>query len=265
MTLAEGVVKYGLGTAPVTGCGIIWTIEELDKALEGPVAQVFFDDKGKDDLRRLLESVPNAGFNSSEVRRILEDTNEPEEWRVGEALAESYLVYHRSCMFPWPDGRDQRKSGSSLPGADLVGFQRDGESECFVFGEVKTSGEDKYPPRAMYGETGFKKQLEDLRDEVDIRNDLVKYLGHRAMKAPWKDRFKAASARYLADHRDVKLFGLLIRDVSPHENDIRARVNKLSKDCPPRMSIELIAIYLPLGSIGTLVKKIVNPRKGDAS
>ena len=35
MTLATGTVKYTLGAAPVTGCGLSWTVEELDIALAG--------------------------------------------------------------------------------------------------------------------------------------------------------------------------------------------------------------------------------------
>jgi hypothetical protein len=86
----------------------------------------------------------------SRVTWIPENQKVPEEWRVGEALAEAYLVAHRTCKFPWPDGRDARKAGSSLPGADLVGFQQHGGTDRFAFGEVKTSGEIRYPPGAMY-------------------------------------------------------------------------------------------------------------------
>jgi len=40
MTLAAGTVEYTLGTAPVTGCGLSWTVEELDIALAGAVGMV---------------------------------------------------------------------------------------------------------------------------------------------------------------------------------------------------------------------------------
>ena len=80
------------------------------------------------------------------------------------AIAEVYLTDHRSCQFPWPLGRDERKSSSSLPRADLVGFRTDESGNALAFGEVKTSSEANYPPRVMYGETGLRKQLENLRD-----------------------------------------------------------------------------------------------------
>ncbi|RLB88203.1 MAG: hypothetical protein DRH10_07970 [Deltaproteobacteria bacterium] len=262
MTLSAGTVEYTIGTAPVTGCGISWTAEELDTALAGPVAEVVFDDAGNADCAAILEGLSETEFDREGVQRVLNSEQEPEAWRVGEGLAESYLTHHRNCSFPWPDGRDERKSGSSLPGADLVGFHHDGEQDCFAFGEVKTSGEAKHPPGAMYGRTGLKQQLEDLRDKVSIRDDLVKYLWHRAVNASWKGRFINAYKRYNADSADVCLFGLLVRDVEPHRDDLRVRVTKLGKGCPSVMSIELIAIYLPAGSIDSLSEKVVQSRKG---
>ena len=107
-------------------------------------------------------------------------------------------------------------------------------------------------------------RLEDLRDKVTIRDDLVKYLGHRAHSSSWRDHYIAASKRYISDNADVSLFGLLVRDVQPHEDDLRARVNKLCKDCPDAMGIELLAIYLPEHSIESLGEKVVAIKKGGA-
>jgi hypothetical protein len=222
-----------------------------------------YDDTGTQILASLLGGLPETGFTSFNVQATLSQTATVENWRVGEALAESYLVHHRDCHFPWPDGRDIRKSGSSLPGADLVGFQRDGEYHRFAFGEVKTSSNKEYPPGACYGATGLKQQLEDLRDDLGIRDDLVKYLGHRAAHgAAWRDQFMMAAARYFANKADIRVFGLLVRDVSPHEDDVRARVASLAKDCPTQMVIELLAIYLPHKSIENLGTWAAESRKG---
>ena len=114
----------------------------------------------------------------------------------------------------------------------------------------------------MHGRTGLKQQIEDLRDEVSIRDDLVKYLMHRAVNALWKDQFICAYRRYNANNTDVQLFGLLVRDVAPHEDDLRVRVSKLGQDCPAAMSIELLAVYLPAGSIQTLSQKVMAARRG---
>ena len=137
MTIAAGTIEYSLSTAKsyVKGTGLSLLLEELDAALEGPVANSVFDEEGIDNLTTLLESVVDTEFDRQEIKRVLESNKGVESWRVGEALAESYLDHHRDCHFPWPDSRDERKSGSSLPGADLVGLQQKEDELRFAFGE----------------------------------------------------------------------------------------------------------------------------------
>jgi hypothetical protein len=154
MSISVGTIEYTLGNYPVTGCGFSYSVTELDTALSGSVTEVVFDDSGKTDIEALIAGLAETDFEKGEVERILSNTNPLEDWRGGEALAESYLVHHKNCFFPWPDDRDERKSGSSLPGADLVGFQSSDNDDFFAFGEVKTSTENKYPPGAMHGRTG---------------------------------------------------------------------------------------------------------------
>jgi hypothetical protein len=262
MTVSLGSRNYTIGELPCMGAGLSWTGVELDAAISGPVAALIFDERGKADIASLLAGLAETGFEQAGVARILGSHEDFESWRVGEAIAETYLTDHRNCTFPWPDGWDARKSGSSLPGADLVGFLVDEKGDCFAFGEVKTSGEARYPPQAMYGRTGLKQQIEDLRDRVSIRDDLVRYLGHRANDAPWKPRYQAASKRYLAKDADVRVFGMLVRDVDPHEDDLRVRVETLAPDCPAGISIELLSLYLPRGSIGQLVAKVSAAKRG---
>lgn len=264
--LPAGTVAYTLGHPPVIGTGLAWSEQETEQAVTGPVASVVYDDAGTQALASLLSGLPETGFTRAKVLATLSQTAAVENWRVGEALAESYLVHHRNCHFPWPDGRDIRKSGSSLPGADLVGFQQNGGHHRFAFGEVKTSSEKKYPPGACYGETGLKQQLEDLRNDLGIRDDLVKYLGHRAANgAAWKDQFMDAAGRYFADKSDIRVFGLLVRDVPPHLDDVRVRISALAKGCPALMAIELLAIYLPESSIEKLGALAAQSRKGGNS
>lgn len=262
MTIATGTIEYQLGTAPVTGCGLSYSNAELNTALFGPVAEVVYDDSGKADIEALLAGLAETDFEKGEVERILSDIKPPEDWRVGEALAESYLVHQKNCFFPWPDGRDERKSGSSLPGADLVGFQSNDTDDFFAFGEVKTSTENKYPPGAMHGRTGLKQQLEDLKDDVKIKDDLVVYLAHRATTASWKSRYQNAARNYIQSKTNVRVFGFLVRDVDPNQDDLRARVTKLATNQHADMVIELLALYLPQSSIGRLSSKVVSGRNG---
>lgn len=262
MTVAEGEIVYNHGAAPCSGAGLSWTPEELDAALDERVVPLVFDDDGKADIEGILSSLAETDFAQAGLQAILADTDDVEDWRVGEAIAEAYLTDHRSCEFPWPDGRDERKSGSSLPGADLVGFRLDDNGDAFAFGEVKTSSEEKYPPGAVYGRTGLKQQLEDLRDRERIRDDLLKYLCHRAKEAPWKPRFEGASRRYLQNKSDVHLYGILVRDVDPHKDDLRVRVTKLADGCPDGTTIELLALYIPKGRISGIGASVVAHRKG---
>lgn len=242
--------------------GLAWEQDDLDKAIQGRVSEIVFDDAGTADVAMLLASVADTQFEQEELARVLGSPTNIEDWRVGEAIGEGYLVDHRDCSFPWPDGRDERKAGSSLPGADLVGFHADAGGDRFAFGEVKTSAEEQYPPQVMRGRHGLQQQLEDLRDQVSVRDDLVKYLGYRATTAAWQDRYRAASKRYLANSSDVQLFGILVRDVPPHESDLRTRIEKLAIGCPNGTRIEMLSIYLPASSIETLAAKALATRAG---
>jgi hypothetical protein len=104
--------------------------------------------------------------------------------------------------------------------------------------------------------------LEDLRDDISIRDGLVKYLGHRANKAEWSESYKASVKRYLSNHADVQLFGVMVRDVQPHQDDLRVRIEKLLDGCPASTIIELMAIYLPAGSVPTLASRALGSRSG---
>ena len=245
----------------MTGFGFGVSEKVLNEKLCGDVASLVFDDTGTQDLSGLLASLVDTDFSRENLNTLLADGPEPENWRVGEALAECFLKECHDCYFPWPDVRDERKRGSSLPGADLVGFQQHNGYERFVFGEVKTSSHEAYPPSAVYGRHGLKQQIEDLRDRRDICDGLVRYLGYRAAHAAWRDRFQAAAKVYLNEPYEIRLFGLLVRDVEPNEDDLRVRVSSLTKGCPDKMVITMVALYLPSASITSLASKVVASRK----
>jgi len=264
MSLAAGTVEYTLGTPPVTGCGVSWTTEELDTALAGHVAHVVFDQEGTADITALLESLPDTDFESDELAKIFIDDTPPKDWEVGEVLAEVYLTQYRDSYFPWPDGRDIRKPKSSLPGADMIGFYGNEEETRFAFGEVKTSKENKYPPQVVkYGEHSLNKQLTDLRDKRSLRDKAIFYLGHRATKSNWKKVYQSAVKNYLKTGGTyVAIFGVLVRDVLPNSDDLETSRQLLSGNCLANTLIELLAIYLPTGSIDFLSIKVMASGKG---
>ena len=264
MTVPIGNRVYCHGATPCSGIGVKWSSDELDTAMAQRVPDVLFDEKGRANIEEILVGVAETDFAQEGLRRALAIPDHIEDWRVGEAIAESYLTDHRSCFFPWPDGRDERKSKSSLPGADLVGFATDDKGDCFAFGEVKTSRDRCYPPGTMYGRTGLKRQLEDLRNCESIRDDLMRYLGYRAKEASLLRRFKHAGRRYLCNKSDVQLYGFLVRDVDPNANDLKARVSQLATNCPKGTRIELVALYLPKGRIDGIGKSAIARRAGES-
>ena len=266
MTMAAGTEVYTADVPPVTARGVSYASAELDAALSGPVSSILWDDAGTADLRVLLTSLVTTGFSGDSVARVLANRSEPEDWRVGEALAEAFLVEHRDCQFPWPSGRDLRNPAASPAGTDLVGFQEttaETDQHRFAFGEVKTSEEETWPPSVMSGRHGLRHQLADLRDSARVKDSLVTYLGHHANRADWSPRYGSAATRYLRDPCDVSLFGLLVRDVEPRREDLAARAEELAEGCPAGTGIELRAMYLPGNSIGTLAERARTAREGD--
>lgn len=252
MTMAAGVEVYNVDAGTVVARGRQHTGQQRDAALDGPVRELVEDTSGKRLAADLTASLSLTGFGQQQLQAVLNNTSALQDWRVGEAYGECYLVAHRACRFPWSDRWDERKDKSSLPGADLVGLQETTHGSMpfrFAFGEVKTSYDPQNPPGVMYGPEGLKKQMDDLRDQKSIRDTLVRYLMIRAKDASWEIAWKSAASRYFAANTDVAIFGVLIRDVAPDPKDLRARAKAVGTSVPPQMHIELLAIYLPTGSI----------------
>ncbi len=252
MTVAIGTESYAVDTGQLVARGITMTEAEHSETLDTSVRSIIEDEEGKRRAREATASLSLTDFERQNLDAILDPNGTLEDWRVGEAYGEDYLTEHKGCFFPWPDKWDERKSGSSLPGADLAGMQETNDKETpfrFAFGEIKTSYEEVYPPGTMYGRTGLKQQMEDLRDSNPIRDDLFRYLMMRVQNTPWKAQWESAAKRYLADRNDVAIIGVLIRDVSPDKRDLQSRSTGLASGHPPKMHIELLAIYLPSGSI----------------
>lgn len=260
--VSAGFIEYTLGKEPCTGTGITWTSDELDDALASSVTSILADDAGLALIKEALMPLSETGFVAERVSERV--TKGVKNWRVGEAIAEAYLTDRRECVFPWPMRRDARRQGVSLPGADLVGFAMEGKGYRLVFGEVKTSSQMRYPPGVMNGESGLRQQIKDLRDDVDLRDGLIEYLTFRSPYAPWRGCFIQAVGRYLNNGRnDVRLYGVLIRDVSPDDRDLKNSVSRLINDCPAKMNITFIAIYLPEGRVKNLSMDVLALMEGD--
>jgi hypothetical protein len=99
-----------------------------------------------------------------------------------------------------------------------------------------------------------------LRDVKEIKHHIVRYLAYRAINAQWRGTYQKAAQRYMSDPTDVSLFGVLIRDVEPKQEDIQGRTKMLAEDCPPLTLIELHALYIPEGSMEMFVNHVKSQR-----
>lgn len=263
MTIPCGTEIYNLAHSHVKSRGVYYSPLELENSLEEMVSKVLFDDEGTDQLEINLSSIAETDFETENVKRIIASKRKPENWRVGEALAESYLIDHRDCFFPWPSSRDQKNVNSSLPGADIVGFQKmdDHQDSRFAFGEVKTSSQELYPPHAVInGPKGLKQQLKDFLVDCNKKDNLVKYLGFHSTGAAWNQQYKSAVKHYIKNADDLSLFGILIRDVIPRNDDLHSLSKELAAISSTPTSIELLALYLPVGRIGSLSSKVMSTK-----
>lgn len=257
--IAAGRHLYEISQYPCLGNGYQWSDHEFSSALREHVIARLFDDEGTKIFREIFTNFQETEFESNKLEEILSTPSGTEYWRIGESIAEVYLTDHKSCLFPWPSSRDIRKERSSLPGVDLVGIHRDSKGDCLVFGEVKTSHQNKYPPDVMYK---MEKQLKNLYNP-EGHVQLLRYLGVRAQGTEWHDRFQRAMYRYLKDNCDVQLFGFLVRDVDSNEADIRGCVTKLSLSCPDGMRVEIVTLYLPNNASENIEDTVVTLRRGD--
>ncbi len=183
------------------------------------------------------------------IERLLKAVPEPQGWEVGEALAECALQSDsgREVHWPWNTVRDRRTPRASLPGTDLVGFYRDGDTVLLLFGEVKTSSDAGTPPNVMYGGSGMTWQLEESAVRLDIQRTLLQWLHVRCRTDLHRELYEKAVRRYLeSEGKELLLVGVLIRDTPPSELDVKSRATALSERVGAPTRVEIIAWYLPV-------------------
>jgi len=260
MTLGAGPELYRVDAGAVSARGHRLGPEELDPAARERIRELTSDRPGRDRIREILLLADLTGFSSAGAAELLRDDVRSEEWRVGEALAEAYLLDNHRCLFPWRSRWDLRNPRGVPPGADLVGFYEDGQESRFAFGEVKTSAQGDHPS-VMRGEGGLPAQIIDLRDRADLRRWLVQYLTLRAQGQPWWDRFKAALTAFFRNPRDFVIFGVLVREAAPNPTDLANCATKVADGCPTETRIHLRGLYLPPG----FLKSFLSPLGGAAA
>lgn len=222
--------------------------DELNAFLQGPVAARLNDSDGGEAFTGHLRGLSLTGMGQAALEEVLAaEVPEMRDWAAGEALAEAVLEAHHDVVLPWNTERDKRNPFASLPGADIVGFQRDGASYRLALGEVKCSSEAKSPPQVMSGRSGgLTHQLDSLASNLGTICQLLKWLLPRVKHTAHELAFNAACTRFFnSELRDLALFGILVRDQQAHEADLQARGHQLAGRLQDPTRCSLVALYLP--------------------
>jgi hypothetical protein len=197
-----------------------------------------------------LAGLPATGFQSDRILADIqsiqnEDPQDLRTWRIGEAFAEVALESNFNVRFHWNELRNKT-------GADILGFIEINGDVLFLFGETKTSSEiANRPPQVMTGALGIEVQLRELYTNAGKRMTLIRYLASKTSNLeadhPFKiDYQKAMRSYYKGNHPQYQIVGVLIRDVTPDENDIRPSYGRLSSHVQGLTGIKLLACYIPI-------------------
>ncbi len=189
-----------------------------------------------------LRALATTGMETRFVEHLLASVHQPSAWEVGEALAECLLQDNaiRQVHWPWNTVRDRRTPRASLPGADLVGFHCEGSETMPLIGEVKTSQDSNAPPNVMNGRSGMVWQLDELAKRLDIQHALLRWLHARCRQDPYRTLYVNAAKRYTeSEGKAIAIVGILLRDTTPDEGDLRTRANQLAVqiDDPTRVKL----------------------------
>lgn len=220
--------------------------EAFNAYLSGPTRSRLFDEEHHSQFAADLNALATTGMASDTLVQLLASEPDKEPWAVGEALAECLLEEERGVKFPWNSERDKRTPKASLPGADIVGLMEDGEKALLVLGEVKTSSDTSTPPQVMTGKSGMIHQLDTLATNISIHNCLLKWLYPRCKNTDLWPLYQKAASNYLnSGGKAIKLVGMLMRDTTPNDLDLKNRAIHLATKVSSPTEVQLDAWYFP--------------------
>ncbi|MGQ9846780.1 MAG: hypothetical protein ACUVQP_04665 [Bacteroidales bacterium] len=253
--------------------GVSFNDIDTRSMLTGKVKNLLLDTPQRKVMIEYLQSLQNeTGFKCSETLltdiQALENQNvDMQDFRIGEAIAEVVLGEHFSCRFYWNELRDARNPKGNKTGADLVGFIEIDNQVLFLFGEVKTSSEKTAPPQVMTNPTGIEKQLKELYKDRKKRLFFISYIKNKLQLQNNGSNFqtdfdKAIRYYYKSDSEaNYLLYGVLVRDTQPKENDLKPSYDKLKNEVLTQAGLKLLAIYLPISKNEWL--NIINGAKNE--
>lgn len=217
--------------------------------MEHNVGNRLNDAHGQQIIANHLRGLVLTGFESDNLSLLLNATPQEErDWAVGESFAEAILEQNYNVIFPWNNNRDLRNENASLPGADIVGLIEDNGQFKLLFGEVKTSVQNNFPPSVMYGRSGMTHQLETIGTNLTRLITLITWLFHRCKDTEFEPIFDEAF-KYLIHNANKGLYlvGILVRpNITSNQEDLSGRGEHLGNifDGTETKGL-LLAYYLP--------------------
>ncbi len=236
-------------------CGISFNDEkDFIALLCTDVKNRLVDEPERQDLISTLKNLQSdTGFSSSQnllldIQALSNSNINVKNFEIGEAIAEVVLENNFECRFHWNKRRDSKNPQGNQTGADLVGFIENTNEILFLFGEVKTSSEEKYPPQVMTQKgTGMISQLKELYSNPQKRLELICYLQSKtSLNDNIKKDFQSAIKAYYNLDNKYQLIGVLIRDTEAIENDLKEVYKNLRDTILEPTGLQLVAVYLPI-------------------
>lgn len=198
---------------------------------------------GDESFEELINNLRDSGFDTSVLETALNSPSILTFWEWGECFAYDQIEKHLGINIPWPPFWDRRIRKASLPGGDIVGLMNDGQNTIFVFGEIKTSSQKKYPPDVVIkSHDGMIDQIQRLASRETIK-DHIQWLYIKAEGKDWEEDFRKAMEYYIKHNNGHIVIGILIRDTAPNVLDLRCILEKLEEF---KISTSCYSYYLPL-------------------
>lgn len=247
MIMAAGinwVPKYDSENSHIKVAGFfVESEEECRSFFIKRVSAKLAETDGAEELKQHLFEMETTGFDLHGLIEQVEASPQAKDWEIGEALAEVVLEDNYEGMFPWPTGFDKRAKKASLPGPDLVGFQRH-SAPRFVFGQVKSSSEKRTPPQVINkAKDCLRNQMFQLVHCNADQQQLISWLLVRMRETDWEQAFNEALRRY--SEGDFWLVGMLISGNRETKEDDLARICSEIDHQPGNGEVHLLGFYLP--------------------
>lgn len=201
----------------------------------------YHDVRRAQEIAEQFSALSHTGFDDIIKRMSLRRDNR--EYSIAEALAECFLEDYGYAKFPYVAARDNKNPKTHQNGADLVGFFYLQNFVYFLFGEVKFSGETKYPPTVVRKSGQLMTQLQDIDSNADQRDNLITWLAQKVSRTDHWNNYLQAYELYYKDETKIKIIGALVRSVDHNPKDIVGVFEQII--CNLRSEyFEMVAIYV---------------------